>query len=109
MNPNLNPNLNLNLYPNLTPNLHPEFEFQSGKELDQEKVPLKAPDIESGLPKAVDRTKSKKRLSKTLFTEWRSFFHLFHAFDRLWIFLIVAFQVRPSPPRPSQPLKSRHM
>lgn len=37
-------------------------------------------------------TSPEARLSKTMFVEWRTFWHIFHSFDRVWIFLIIMLQ-----------------
>lgn len=47
-------------------------------------------------PNRGSKSDGRKRTGKTSFVEHRTFFHLYHSFHRLWIFLLMMFQDRKS-------------
>ena len=44
------------------------------------------------LSRELSQPKGRKRMCKSYFVERRSFWHLFHSFDRVWIFLVAMLQ-----------------
>lgn len=53
---------------------------------------INSPFFSGSKPEVVKRSVRQRSLGKSSFVEHRTFFHLYHSFHRLWIFLVLAFQ-----------------